>query len=195
MKVAPPVLAPLLRSDTQGRILAEVFVDPEREHSVTSLANHAGTSLPTALRELDRAEAAQIVTSRRVGNTRLVKANPSNPLYSALREIVLATYGPPAVVLEELGNFSGIEHLYLFGSWAARYQGEAGRTPNDIDVLVIGAPDRDQVYEAGERAEKRLRLPVQVTIRSPEQWARPDDPFLAEVRRRPLVSLLDETDL
>ena len=47
MKVAPPVLAPLLRSDTQGRILAEVFVDPEREHSVTSLANHAGTSLPT----------------------------------------------------------------------------------------------------------------------------------------------------
>jgi predicted nucleotidyltransferase len=195
MKVASPVLAPLLRSDTQGRILAEVFVDPEREHSVTSLANHAGTSLPTALRELDRAEAAKIVTSRRVGNTRLIKANPSNPLYPALREIILATYGPPAVVLEELGRLSGIEHLYLFGSWAARYQGEAGHAPNDIDVLVIGAPDRDQVYEAGERVEKRLRLPVQVTIRTAEQWARPDDPFLAEVRRRPLVSLLDEAGL
>lgn len=71
------------------------------------------------------------------------------------------------MVLEELGNLSGIEHLYLFGSWAARYQGETGRAPNDIDVLVIGAPDRDQVYEAGERAEKRLRVPVQVTIRTP----------------------------
>jgi predicted nucleotidyltransferase len=193
MKVAAPFLAPLLRSDTQGRILAEVFHDPEREHSVTSLADHATTSLPTAARELDRAEAAQIVTSRRVGNTRLVKADTSNPLYSALRDIVMATYGPPAVVLGELGELPGIEHLYLFGSWAARYHGEAGRAPNDIDVLVIGTPDRDQVYEAGERAEKRLRLPVQVTIRSAEQWARIDDPFVAEVRRRPLVSLWRET--
>jgi hypothetical protein len=51
------------------------------------------------------------------------------------------------------------------------------------------------VYEAGERVEKRLRLPVQVTIRTAEQWARPDDPFLAEVRRRPLVSLLGETGI
>ena len=113
------------------------------------------------------------MTSRRVGNTRLVKADPANPLYSALRDIILATYGPPAVVLEELGELAGVEHLYLFGSWAARYHGEAGRAPNDIDVLVIGTPDRDQVYEAGERAEKRLRLPVQVTIRIPSSGYEP----------------------
>jgi predicted nucleotidyltransferase len=194
MKVAVPVLAPLLRSRTQGRILAEILGDPDEERSATSLAEHAGTSLPTALRELDRAEAARIVTSRRVGNTRLVRADPTNPLYPAFREIVLATYGPPAVVLDELGGLAGVDHLYLFGSWAARYHGEAGRAPNDIDVLVIGAPDRDRVYEAAERAEKRLRLPVQVTFRSPGQWADLEDPFVAQVRRRPLVSLLDEAE-
>lgn len=192
MKVATPVLAPLLRSDTQGRILAEVLADPDREHSVTSLAERAGTSLPTALREVDRAEAARMVSSRRVGNTRLVKADPTNPLYSAFREIVLATYGPPVIILDELGGLPGIDHLYLFGPWAARYNGAAGRAPGGIDVLALGAPDPDQVYEAAERAGRRLHLPVQVTVRSPAQWADLDDPFVAQVRRRPLVSLLDE---
>ena len=98
MKVAVPVLAPILRSDTQGRLLAAILAAPDEEHTITALAARAGTSLPTAIREIDRAEAAQLVTSRRLGNTRLVKANPANPLYGPYRDIILATYGPPAVI-------------------------------------------------------------------------------------------------
>jgi predicted nucleotidyltransferase len=189
MKVAVPLLAPILRSDVQGRLLAAILADPDLEHTVTDLAIHAGTSLTTALREIDRAEAAQVVTTRRLGNTRLVKANPANPLYQPYRDIILATYGPPAVITKEFAGIDGIEHLYLFGSWAARYYGEPGRTPNDIDVLVIGNPDRDELYDAAEQAERHLRLPVQVTIRDAEQWDDHGDSFITEVRSRPLVSL------
>lgn len=192
MKVAVPVLAPILRSDTQGRLLAAILVDPDEEHTITALSAQAGTSVPTTIREIDRAEAAQLVTSRRLGNTRLIKANTANPLYGPYREIVMATYGPPAVIGGEFASIKGIKHLYLFGSWAARYHGEPGRAPNDIDVLVVGSPNRDQVYEAAERAERRLRLPVQATIRSLAQWSGTDDPFINEIRSRPLVSLRDE---
>ncbi len=192
MKVAVPVLAPILRSDTQGRLLAAILAAPEEEHTITALAARAGTSVPTAIREIDRAEDAQLVITRRLGNTRLVKANPANPLYEPYRDIIMATYGPPAVIGEELAPVKGIDYLYLFGSWAARYQGEPGRAPNDIDVLVVGAPDRDQVYEAAERAERRLGLPVQATIRTPAQWDDAADPFITEIRSRPLVSLRSE---
>jgi predicted nucleotidyltransferase len=192
MKVAVPILAPVLRSDTQGKLLAEVFADPEAEHTVTSLAIRAGTSLATALREIERAEAARIVTTRRLGNTRLVRADTANPLYRPYSEIVLATYGPPAIIRQEVAGIAGIEQLYLFGSWAARYSGEAGRAPNDLDVLVVGDPDRQAVYEAAERAERRIGLPVQVTLRPERAWESSDDPFLAEIRSRPLVSLLEE---
>ena len=192
MKVAVPVLAPILRSDTQGRLLAAILAAPEEEHTITALAAQAGTSVPTAIREIDRAEDAQLVITRRLGNTRLVKANPANPLYEPYRDIIMATYGPPAVIGEELAPVKGIDYLYLFGSWAARYQGEPGRAPNDIDVLVVGAPDRDQVYEAAERAERRLGLPVQATIRTPAQWDDAADPFITEIRSRPLVSLRSE---
>jgi hypothetical protein len=194
MKVAVPLLAPILRSDVQGRVLAEVFADPEQEHTVTHLASRAKTSVPTAIREVDRAELAQLVTSRRVGNTRLVRANMQNPLYQPFRQIILATYGPPAVLTREFGDIAGIDHLYLFGSWAARYLGQPGRAPNDIDVLVIGSPDRDEVYDAAEKAESQIGLPVQVTIRARQQWQEAYDPFIAEVRSRPLVPLLEEAD-
>lgn len=192
MKVAVPVLAPILRSDTQGRLLADILADPDAEHTVSVLARRARTSLPTALREIDRAEAARLVTSRRLGNTRLVRADPANPLYSPLRAIILATYGPPAVIAEELAGVDGIEQLYLFGSWAARYAGQPGPAPNDIDLLVIGRPDRDQVYEAAERAERRLGVPVQVTIRTAKQWNDTTDSFVAEVHSRPLVSIQED---
>lgn len=194
MKATASLLAPVLRSDVQGRLLAEVFVAPDDEHSITELARRATTSVPTAIREIDRAEAARVVRTRRVGNTRLVRADPDNPLYRAYSEIILSTYGPPAILREELAPLSGIEQAYLFGSWAARYVGEPGRAPNDLDVLVIGTPEREGVYAAAELVEGRLALPVQVTIRTPAEWQNADDPFIAEVRRRPLVAIFDERD-
>ena len=194
MRAAAPLLAPVLRSEVQGRLLAEVFAAPETEHSVSELARRAATSVQTAIREIDRAEAARLVATRRVGNTRLVRADTSTRLYRPYCEIVLATYGPPAVLREELARLEGIEGAYLFGSWAARYEGEVGRAPNDLDVLVVGRPDRDEVYEAAERAEGRLGLPVQVTVRSVAQWEKAADPFIAEVRSRPLVPIFEEDE-
>jgi predicted nucleotidyltransferase len=37
---------------------------------------------------------------------------------------------------------AGIEAAAIFGSWAARAAGEAGPSPVDVDLLVIGRPDR-----------------------------------------------------
>lgn len=190
MQVAVPGLAPLFRSDTQGRLLAAVFVAPDEEHSITELSKRARTSVPTALREIDRAESTGVVTVRRVGNTRLVRANVEHPLYESLYRLVLATYGPPAVLAEEFEKVTGIEVLLIFGSWAARYSGVSGRAPNDIDVLVVGSPDRAEVHEAAERAERRIGMPVQATIRSTTRWRQPkDDPFIAEIKSRPIVAV------
>lgn len=59
------------------------------------------------------------------------------------------------MLAEELEGVRGIEKAYLFGSWAARYAGEAGRPPADLDVLVIGSLNRDELDDAAQRAESR----------------------------------------
>ncbi len=87
-------------------------------------------------------------------------------------------------------DLHGADAVALFGSWAARYLGERGRAPNDIDVLVIGTPDRNEVDDAAERAERELGQPVQATVRSLRQWNNGDESFIREVRVRPLVPVL-----
>ncbi len=194
MKVPAPALAPILRSDAQGRILARVLTDPDASYSLSDLVAWSKTSMPTVQREIDRADQAGIVKTEKVGPTRLVRANVSHPLHEAVRRIILATYGPPAVIANEFQGIDGAEAVLLFGSWAARYRGEAGRAPNDIDVLVIGDADRDAVDDAAERAERRIGLPVQATVRSRAQWDAARESFIRRVRSRPLVVVLVADD-
>lgn len=54
----------------------------------------------------------------------------------------------------------------MFGSWAERYEGIPGPLPEDIDVLVIGGPEREAVYDAANRAREIIGLEVDVLIRS-----------------------------
>jgi predicted nucleotidyltransferase len=189
MQAAPPPLLPLLRSRLQAELLTVVLLAPEREWSLTELAERVGSSLATAGREVTRAEQAGVVTSRRVGSARLVRA-ASSPLTGPLTELLLRSFGPRQVVAEELADVPGVERVFLFGSWAARYAGQSGRPPADIDVLVVGMPDRDDLDEAAERAGRRLGREVNVTVRSPQWWDGGQDGFHAEVTARPLVPVL-----
>jgi predicted nucleotidyltransferase len=190
-KASAPPLLPLLRSRLQAEVLTLVLTGPGQEWSLTGLASRTGASVSSVQREITRAEEAGVVRSRRLGNVRLVEAAES-PLTGPLTELLLRSFGPRQVLAEELEHVEGIEQAYLFGSWAARYEGESGRPPADLDLLVIGAPDRDELDDAAQRATGRLAREVNVTIRSPAWWRDGTDGFHADVTRRPLVSLFGE---
>lgn len=193
MQAQAPPLLPLLRSRRQAELLTLILLSPGREWTLTELAGRVGASVATAQREVARAEQTGVISSRRLGNSRLVTAAGS-PLTDPLTLLLLRSFGPRQVVAEELDAVDGIQAAYLYGSWAARYAGEEGRAPNDIDVLVIGRPDRDALDEAVQRAGTRLAREVNVTIRSPHWWKAGDDAFHREVTRRPLVPVTEETN-
>ena len=75
---------PVLRSDTQGRILARVFADPEAGHSLTALMESSDASMSTVIREVRRAEEAGIVETWEDGNVRRVRVLTRHPLYGAM---------------------------------------------------------------------------------------------------------------
>jgi predicted nucleotidyltransferase len=193
MKAPPPPLLPILRSRLQAELLAAVLLAPNREWSLTQLALQTGASLPTAQREIKLAEQAGLVSTRRAGNMRLVTAARS-PLTEPMSELLLRSFGPRQILAERLADVGGIEHAYLFGSWAARYSGIQGRPPADIDVLVIGDPDRDLLDDAAQAASKRLGREVNLTIRSPDWWRGGSDGFHTEVLNRPLVPIIGAHD-
>jgi predicted nucleotidyltransferase len=130
------------------------------------------------------------VTSRKVGGTRLVRANTDSPYYAGLAEVLTRAFGVPAVLSETLRPLRGITAAYIYGSWAARHKGQAGQRPvGDIDVLILGEPDRDQLYAALSAAEQRLGRPVQATIRDAAWLGSGTGSFHDTVTSRPLLEL------
>lgn len=190
MRTEAPLLAPIFRSDGQARLLSTLVLTGE-ELSVTELAKQAGLAYPTVHREVARLVDAGILSERLVGRTRLIRANDESPLVSPLREILTVATGPVVILAEELARIDRIESAFLYGSFAARMLGDAGPAPHDIDVMVLGEPDVDAVYDACARVEAAVRRPVNPTILTPEEFAAPSA-FLDNVRSGPAVAVIGE---
>jgi len=188
MRTETPLLAPIFRSGGQARLLAVLLLGDD-ELSVTDLANRAGLAYPTAHREVARLIEGGILIERSVGRTRLIRANLNSPLVSPLREILLVSAGPAALLTEELGRIPGVESALLYGSFAARLQGVQGMAPNDIDVMVIGTPDVNEVYEICTRVEAVVRRPVNPSISTAAELTEQSG-FLDSVRSGPTVLLI-----
>jgi predicted nucleotidyltransferase len=176
---------PVFRSPEQERILAELFVFADRPVSITDLAARSRTSLGGVHKEVERLEAAGLVRSETVGRSRLVRANVESPVYPDLRGLLVKTAGPARLLSDALAGIEGIEEAFIYGSWAD----PAVRDPADVDVLVIGRPDVGAVYDAASAVEDRIGRPVNVVVRSVEEWADADGAFERSVRERPKVEL------
>jgi predicted nucleotidyltransferase len=186
-----PSLLPILRSQQQGEILALLLGDPDLELSLTDVVARTGAPHASVYREIQRAEKAGLVTTRKIGNTRVARANTASPYFTGLADVLTKAFGVPKVLVEVLQPVAGISRAYIFGSWAARHEGQAGQRPvGDIDVLILGEPDRDQLYAALSLAEERLGRAVQATIRDPAWLESGSGAFHDTVTSRPLVPLL-----
>jgi len=189
VRSAPPPLFPLLRSELQARILVRAFLGGGEE-SVAELAAAIGADPGNTAREVTRLEQGGVLVSRRVGRTKLVRANVAAPFYRPLYDLITIVLGPARVLTEGLARIEGIVFADIFGSWAARYRGEPGPAPADIDLLVVGSPDRDDLYEVTQDASGRLNRPVNPVVVSEQRWNTSEDGFIVELRTRPRVPVI-----
>lgn len=173
MKQAAPPVFPLLRSQLQAGLLVRLFVG-QVEESVSELAAAVRADAGNTLREVERLERGAIVLTRRVGRTRLVRANTTAPFYQALHDLIVITMGPAQVLTRALAGLDGVESASVIGSWAARVLGEDGPAPQDIDLLVVGTPDPDKLRQRTDQAARTLGRDVDVEVVTSPQWRQPD---------------------
>ena len=171
-----------------------LFLHPDGEYGVSDLAGLLEVPLSTLHREVVRLDAAGLLSSRALGRNRLVRANTAHPAAKALTLLLEITFGPRVVIAEEFAIL-GAKQVVIFGTWAARYAGEVGSPPHDIDVLVVGNVDRAEVYDAADRAQSRLGIEVNPVVRSVKQWDDPADPLVAQVKASAYATVLDAREL
>lgn len=189
MKQEKPALSPLLRSDTQGLILAQLFMNPDEGFSISDLARFARTSVPTAMREVDRLLDDRIVTAKTFGRSKLIQVNRTHLLFDSIKQIIAYSYGPAAVLPAALYGVDGIDHAFLFGAWAARLKREVGPDPHEVDLLLVGYVNRIEASRAAARIESYLGRSVNVQFVTAGDWQKEEADFVKQVKARPLVEI------
>jgi len=189
MKVSPAQLSPLLRTDTQGFILAQLFMNPDDGFSISDLARFASVSVPTAMREVDRLIESHLVTEKTFGRARLIQVNRLHLLYEPVRQIVVNSYGPVAVLPAALFGIDGIEQAFIYGDWAAKLKREIGPEPNLVELLIVGYVNRIEASRAAANVERYLGRDVNVQFVTSSEWEKAESDFVKTVQAKPLVEL------
>jgi DNA-binding transcriptional ArsR family regulator len=190
MKNSFSPLSPLLRSDALGLLMAAVYLASESEFTLSELAQRSGQSVASVMRDVDRLVEAEYLLERRVGRSRLVCANKDHPLYSHFSAIFIHSHGPLSVIPKLLEGVSGLEGAFIFGSWASRFSGMAGPSPEDVDVLLIGEPTLRAVSKFSSQASDALLREVNPVVVSAEDWEKKSSSFLKTLAKSPLVDVL-----
>lgn len=163
-------LLPFLRSQTQGELLARLFLNPEREFTLSALARAIGSSIPGVHHEVERLYNAGFINERREGRNRLVRARIDSVITEPLTTLLALTYGPIPVIEDALRGAKGVSQALIFGSWAKRYSGETGGVPNDIDLGVIGSASTDEIEDLLEDARKILGRDIDIKKFTMSNW-------------------------
>lgn len=187
MRTEAPSLIPIFRSELQARLLLHVLTSDDG-FTASDLARALRAPEPTVSREARRLLTAGLLHGERVGRAVVLRPAVDNPATAPLRQLLIVTYGPRHLLERALVDVPGIDEAYVHGSWAARFHGEPGRAPADIDVLIVGHPHRGAIDNALDGLETQLGREVNITYLTPERWAS-EDPFTHTVRSRPLVRL------
>lgn len=174
MPTAAPELIPLFRSETQARLLAEVFFG--QPASGSELARRLGVLQSTVARELGRLATAGVITFEQVGRSKLVLP-ADTPFRAVLRQLVAYAAGLPHIIRSEYADTDDINEVFIHGSWAARFHGEPGPPPHDIDVVVVSP-----THTRFSLAEHRAAIETATGLTLDQVVVTPDHPELPRLR-------------
>src|ERR1019366_2534887 len=172
-----PTLLPLLRSRTQGDLLALLVLNPGKSFSITEAALRIGVSRPGLSQEASRLSETGFILSNMDGRSNKISANENSIIAKPLTDLLAVTYGPLPVLNREFSGIDGIDFAFIFCSWAARYLGNPGPIPLDVDLLVVGTADRDELAVAAQRAGTILHREVNVRRVATQTWEKGEEAF------------------
>ena len=174
------------RSRVRERILLEFFTKPGTSAHVREVARRVKSSAPTAGAELAELARLGVLQTQTVGRSLVYSINERSPLLGEVRALVQKTIGIEGLLTKAFEGLPGLEAAYIFGSYAAGTDA-AG---SDVDVLLIGRPNRVALSKKLAPVERTIGRDVSVVTKTEAQVRerrRGGDPFWRQVLGKPMV--------
>lgn len=155
------------RSAIRLRIMAVLALNPTARYHLREVARLVDTSAGTASRELGRLVESGFIDRTREGRQVYFQIRPGGIWYESPDAIMRRTLGPRQILKREIGDLAGVKSAVIFGSYVSGRM----RDDSDIDLLVIGGPDRDELTERLERAQKDIGRQVKEVVMDEHELA------------------------
>jgi len=167
-------------SRIRAKILGWFFTHPEESFFVRQIATILREDPTNLSREMSKLENLGILTSKKIGNTKHFQANPHCAFFRELKGLVLKTAGVAGQIKVALERLTGVQFAFIYGSYA---KGEE-KAHSDVDLMIIGDVDLNQLDPLASSLEKRLGREVNYLLFSQVEFQakkRAKDGFLMDV--------------
>jgi len=181
----------LLSSKVRQKLFRLYFSQTNRRYYLRELERLLDEPVGNIRRELLRWSKAGLFLREKVGNLTYYSLNKSFPLYEELKAIVSKTIGIEYILKEGLKGIESIVLAIIYGSVASGE--DTGNS--DIDVLLIGNPDMDELVNNVQEMEKELGREINYVLYTPEEFKRKKEArniFIIDVLRNPKVFIIGE---
>ena len=183
-------IASALFTDSQAKVYAWLFGQPERSYHLSELRRLSGLGSASLQREVNRLVDAGLVTSERVGNLRCFQANPASPVQAELVALTRKTLGAVPLLRQALAPLAAQLHTaYIYGSVAR----QTDTAHSDIDLMLVGTDiGLADVLPLLLPLEASLGRKINPNLYTPEQYAKrlqEPDSFIQRVLAQPTLML------
>ena len=146
-------------------------------------------------RELENFVGAGILQQSVIDGRKLYEVNRQSPIFEELRGLILKTVGLSEPLTKALQSLSKkIDVAFVYGSVA---KGEDS-AKSDIDLMIVAQEAAySEVFEALQKAEKKLHRPINPTIMAPGEWKQKlseRNSFVTKIAQQPKLFVFGSDD-
>ncbi len=183
----------LTKSRLRQKILSYYFTNPAKSLYVRQLASLLKEDPGNLSKEFSSLVNEGIFIAEAKGNQKHFYLNKRYPLYSELKSILFKTVGVEGRLKDIIGKTKGVKLSFIYGSYAANKENAS----SDVDLLIIGKPDENELLKEIESAERVLGREINYNIYPVAEFKKrikKGDNFISNILKRPKIMLKGELD-
>jgi predicted nucleotidyltransferase len=178
-----------LRSEITKKLLKFFFLNPHKKLYLNELARALDCDRGNLTRKLREMEKEGLLISEFTGPLHYYKLNGHFPLLKAYKDIFRQTLGPEAELRAVFSKLKGVDHLYIFGSYAS----DKLRPASDIDLLFVGTASHIQITKTILDLQKTWGRVINIVDMSPNEFReklKNKDALLSDIFRKPYIEVI-----
>lgn len=180
-------------SRVRNKVLCLLLDNPQQMLYVRELTRASGEEINAVRRELEHLDKANIISKEKRGNRLYYQANPTYDYYEDLLSMVAKSMGIGKAIRSNKKTLGKIKFAMLSGKYARNKDRDKG----EVDLLVVGEVNLDQLNDLIKKEEKRRETEINYTVMNQEEFIfrkNRRDPFLLGILSKSRIMIIGDEE-